>query len=257
MNRKGTILLILVAFGFLSVVLLFHTLDVTGSKSAFIGKIQLDAIEKMGEGEKILFFIEKGAEYAVHEAAYDLGKRHGGVRCQWGEYVIWRFEGECNPVDNIEDKFKEYFNIHLNAYLSVLYEVYSVDARYNISDIELEGGKIIGKSNKDIVLSDENVVYKIKPHFSTDMDYDLNIYRDILKKIEESADCLITEEKDLNNCIAGWRIEKGDKIFIFEIEGKEKYPIFENKLELRPITINFAMTVDDIEAKASGTEGLM
>lgn len=256
MDRKGAILWIIVAFGFLSAVLFYNTLDITGSRSAFIGKVQLNAIEKMGEGEKILFFIDKGAEYAVHEAAYDLGKNHGGIGCQWGEYVIWRFEGACNPVDNIEYKFKEYFNIHLNAYLSVLYEVYSVDTRYDISDIELKDGKIIGRAKKNIVLEGEGIIYNIKPYFSTDMDYDLGIYEAALKEIEESADCLVTEEKNLNNCIPGWKIEKGNKVIVFEIESEEKYPIFEYELQLKPIVINFAMDIGDIEAKASETEGL-
>lgn len=257
MNRKGTILLILVAFGFLGVVLLFYTLDISGSKSSSIGKLQLDAIGKMAEGEKILFFIDKSAEYSIHEALYDLGKKHAGVRCQWGGYTIWKFEGECNPTRNVRNKFKEYFNLRFNSYLSVLKEVYSVDIRYTVDDIGLEGGKVLGKSNSVIELGDKDVIYKIRPRFSVDMNYDLNIYEEILKKIEKSADCLVTEEKDLNKCIPGWKIEKGNNIFVFEIVSEKKYPIFEDKLELRPITINFAMIVDDIKSKASETEGLV
>ena len=158
-----------------------------------IGELQGEIIKTYGEGERVLFFIERSVLLARDKAIEELGQNGGIINEKCKENIngkslgIW--DSKCN-VDEIKKNIFFYLNKNLNFYLEK-YEDFKIEK--DNYEFEIKEKKLIGKSKKPLSFSvyrgDINVGnYLVEPDFSINFDYDLGIYNKLYEKALYIAD---------------------------------------------------------------------
>lgn len=121
-NKKGTIIfvpfIVIMSFVLLAyAAVLFQMAEPITKQS--VGELAGSLMQRYGDGEKFLFYVDKSAGYAASDAVYDLGLNGGTkenekcrkVKYLENEYLIW--DKDCKPnkqnfIGYFESRFKDY-----------------------------------------------------------------------------------------------------------------------------------------------------
>lgn len=256
MNKKGIFVPTLVVVTLVILIYAYVVLTTKGldlpSPSKVIGEVQLKMVEQYQRGEEILLYVDQAAKHSGYKAADDLGENGGfynNFPCdRIKEYTIWQLSGECNPVENLEDNFKNYFNKNLNVYLrsypGVKIPVNNYEYTLKILDEDLEITGLAKDSITTKVAKDFEIEYAILPSFKQKIKYSLSDYQKIIDEIkkEDTLDCLKRSSEDLKNCLweryeFEWKIKKEGDIVKFDV-GKAYL--------FKPIIIKFAINLTNL-----------
>ncbi len=152
MDRKATIVLLVSSIGFLvtALLLLNHNIRLE------TGKMHLELLGTAAEGEQLLFFLDKSAEYALEGAVADVK-----------DFCIENERG-C------ENKLKERFEQHFSSYVNLAnaeygaefgVEDYELDYEYNPASITFS---VAGRSK--ISIQRDDIVYSVVHDFGVSGD---------------------------------------------------------------------------------------
>lgn len=132
MNKKAQffdIFLVLITIFFLTYIYLnFH--HKYNKFEIKLGEREIRMIEAVKDIEKILFYIDLAAGYAIPQTLFDLAQRGGILEPKCGKYlnyVIWYDGNECYPdIKEVNKNFNLLCNKNLNPYL----EQYGLNNNY-------------------------------------------------------------------------------------------------------------------------------
>jgi hypothetical protein len=242
MNKKGSVIHWII-FGILAGFGIFFVLRVDTDIEGVTGKWQADFLEDYYlEAEKDLLVRDQAAKFAGWQTVLELGEKGGFVEgsCESMEdYSLWNGpEGWCVFLPDI----KEVFSMKVKEKLKIY------------SEIKTEGKDLIGKGNKETIMSPyvpksslvvvPYVKYIYDTSFRVDLGYDFDEYEEILGEAQD----LVSECKDntvLEECIgqemkSHWKLkdcndeeywEEGRKV-LFCVESKSKVINSEGELVL-------------------------
>ncbi len=229
--RKGSIFepLLLLAL-LISLTYAFYTFQYTAQPDKMkIGDLQGNIIKAYGEGERVLFFIEKSALLAREQAIKELGENAGMIEYKCKEDVdgklLWVWGSKCN-ANEIEKNYFAYLNKNLNFYLEKYGDFKIENDNY---EFEIKEKKLIGKSKKPLefwIYREKQKVgnYYAKPDFSIDFDYDLSIYKNLYEKalyIENNC----KDENCAKEQLKDYKAEIKTMENFFDVEVNAGYPI--------------------------------
>ena len=194
-----------------------------------IGELQGNIIKTYGEGERVLFFIERSALWAREQAIRELGENAGMIEYKCKEDVdgelLWVWDSKCN-ANEIEKNYFTYLNKNLNFYFDK-YEDFKIEK--DNYEFEIKEKKLMGKSKKPLefwiykgILKVGN--YYLKPDFYIDFDYDLNIYNNLYEKalyIENNC----KDENCAKEQLKDYKAEVKSMENFFDVEVNEGYII--------------------------------
>lgn len=212
--------------------------DLEKNKIIETGKIPDAVLYFSLSEEETKLFVQKSVEYSSFNAIKQLGDDGGILKNQNCEkingYVIWK--DKCYFSDNLQGNFFERFTEIFDEYAN----------EYGLSEINSEWR--IDENNKLAIETKgrEELEYKnIKYGFEIDrkylLDYDFNVYTEILKKANE---CIKDEESkgaSRNNLFEKCR---NDKDFKWNIKVEEKYVLFDvlkSYKNLGDVAVKFAI----------------
>ena len=282
-RKKGMILVLGLAILF-SVIMGMLFVRIGAKKSQFnaiLGETQLGLIEKYTEGEKILFYVDQAAKYSIYDAIDDLSSnvvasenKCGTYRYGGKEYVLWQSETEsieyCMP--DYKANLGKVINEKLDAYFDK--EILGVNIPKQNYDFVFEEGdklKISGIATVPISIKilcgkdrSECGVYKVKPSFSHEVDYNLSDYAIMKGKLKGVIeDCKAKQDligsPELQQCVDNkmgkdrdleWEkiVKEGypsrgmeeDRVVAFNVVSDKKMPSSDNN-----IVYKFAIFIPD------------
>jgi len=274
-GKKGMIAILILAIFFFAIMgTLFIKLQSKKSQfNATLGETQLELIEKYTKGEQILFYIDQASKYSIYEAVYDLSLNGGFFDYKCGDYNgygLWQSEKEdieyCSP--DYRNNFGKFISTRLDSYLSKgIFEINPPIDNYDFIFEEDEKTKIHGIATIPLSIpilcgkdKTECGVYKVKPSFTHQIDYNLNDYGIIKEKLMKiTEECKkeqdLTDNENLKQCVYGrmgsykgleWKSipkeesQEEDRNFAFEATSIKKISFHDNN-----IIYKFAIFIPD------------
>ncbi|MFC1704945.1 hypothetical protein ACFLZ6_01300 [Nanoarchaeota archaeon] len=267
-HKKGMVLILVlgVLFGIMIMPLLYIRLEEKRFQfDREIGDIQYSAIELYQEADKVLFYVDESARYAVHQAVYDLALNGGFAEVNQAliGYAIWAPGNYPEPKKALPVFVDKYLNEYLAAYPETLpinnYD-YFVDQK---DKLEVNG---IAAINLDFNKEDEKETYStdysIKPSFKVIMDYNIYDYELLNQASYEMVNYVANceGEKTFDECVTesvsdansklisrNMQIDEGPnsgRTYGFSAKSSKKviaYDSSDSKTEFRPVVIKFAL----------------
>ena len=174
-----------------------------------IGKSALDLMNSYDVVNDFKIYLDKSVELASCQALYDQGKNGGYLDNKCGkekDYAKW--DTNCNPLASLEEDYGEYFSRELEKH---------IDFKPNYA-YSFNNGNFLGKTDDKIEKTSENTKYYVNPSFSIKPRLDLNVYRDIAKRLNDNVVCF--SNKDPRDCVKddNWKMRKEGKLVFFDIE---------------------------------------
>src|SRR3989344_451069 len=126
MNRKGTVIGILTALGFLAALIVYLNVNPedVSQYEKYLGDIQFKVLSAYYGSENLMFFYDKVIEYGVYESVYELGQKGGFNKeseCgEYNSYSVWYDKSslkKCYPR-NLEKDFFSLFEKNFNEMIS-------------------------------------------------------------------------------------------------------------------------------------------
>ena len=126
MNKKGTVIGILTALGFLAALIVYLNVNPedVSQYEKYLGDIQFKVLSAYYDGESSMFFYDKVIEYGVYKGVYELGQKGGfNEESECGEYNgynVWYDKSspkKCYPK-NLEKDFFGLFEKNFNEMIS-------------------------------------------------------------------------------------------------------------------------------------------
>src|SRR3989344_5115392 len=125
MNRKGTVIGILTALGFLAALIVYLNVNPEDNPyEKYLGDIQFKVLSAYYGSENLMFFYDKVIEYSVYESVYELGQKGGFNKesgCgEYNSYSVWYDKSslkKCYPR-NLEKDFFSLFEKNFNEMIS-------------------------------------------------------------------------------------------------------------------------------------------
>ena len=154
MNRKGTVIGILTALGFLAALIVYLNVNPedVSQYEKYLGDIQFKVLSAYYGSENLMFFYDKVIEYGVYESVYELGQKGGFNKeseCgEYNSYSVWYDKSslkKCYPR-NLEKDFFSLFEKNFNEMISNS-EYSEIDGYegYNCEIFDLNGKKYLIK----------------------------------------------------------------------------------------------------------------
>lgn len=266
-KRKKAMILILSLALLFWVIMGMLFVRIASKKSQFnatLGETQLELIGKYTQGEQILFYVDQASKYSIYKAAYDLSLNGGFFEYKCGDYKgygLWQNETKtieyCSP--DYKKNFGRFINARLDAYLND--EIFDVKLLTDNYDFVFEGEdktRVNGIATVPISLKllcgkgkTECGVYKVKPSFTHEIDYNINDYEIIKEKLSKiTEECKKEQDSILNEklkeCVyqrmgdykgLAWKampktlsIIREDRNFAFEVTSNKKMPFHDNNI---------------------------
>lgn len=275
-RRKKTMILIIslaILFWVITGMLFVRIAAKKAQFNATLGETQLGLIENYIKGEKILFYIDQAAKYSIYAAIYDLSLNGGFFDYKCGDYKgygLWQSEKEemeyCSP--DYKNSFSKFISTRLDSYINE--GIMGINIPTNNYDFVFEEGektKIHGIATTPLSIpllcgkdKTECGVYKVKPSFFQQVDYNLNDYEMIKEKLIKIAEeCKkeqdLADAENLKQCVYSkmgsykgleWKAipkeasAEEDRNFAFEAVSDKKMPFNDDK-----IVYKFAIFVPD------------
>ncbi|MBD3361315.1 hypothetical protein GF358_00830 [Candidatus Woesearchaeota archaeon] len=200
-----------------------------------IGEQEAALMDVYKKEDKLLFYVDKSAEYSVYHA-FDYLARNGGAKKNQlpvfseNGFVYWYKDNNKLYRDiDLYDSFRHYLNMYLNTYFSK-YPKFIPKDNY---EFVVRDNKVIGVAVKPVLLNifpnmisnknyfsvasmvskdlDLNMltglgVYAVRPSFSVDAEIDLDDFALLFDKMDVLLDCL--KSNTVGTCVNSIRSDE-------------------------------------------------
>jgi len=271
MNRKGFFTLILALGGIGLLVYAYIVLQGLHTHSGELGERQESMLRIYEKAERDLLYVDKSAEYSLNTAILSLNSKGGYDDEACGNadgYAFWQTkEKNCIPdhamvTSHIILLAGKQFSSYLSGY--AFYQFPADNYDYFITHDDKV--HFYGIALQNLLYSDDNMKYSIKPSFHTSS-YDLFSHYDEAKKIPLLTDAILKCEqaKALSECVTEqtglmsspdyeWSVDCDNKmtdsettrIFAFCITPSSTVMSLGEKIALVKPTLKFALYIADV-----------
>jgi len=199
-----------------------------------IGNRATEVYSVYQKAEDALLYIDKSAEYSFYKSiSQNMNNLDTNCGAEEGYTLLVLGEDTCFLDDNIiKVKFEVAFNKYISEYLNLYKDLNLKDIKYNL---DLDREKVNGKSDKEIVIEDNNIKYTIKPSFMFKNSFDVkkafmdanNEIKKVYVLCKSDKSCW---DKNLNK---NFSLKNNGKFFMLDIDTGYKYGINKEKLILK------------------------
>jgi len=231
-NKKSQVLVYGLIFGLLLAIATFYmAYYLKILPKDYLGENSLIILKAGSEAEKTSLYIRLSAQYASEDSIIQLAEKGGFDSAKCGEnkgYNLMNNDlGSCFP--DYESNLKSIFARNLDLYLSKYPKDIPREYEIELKDSTKFNGKAISTINikgKNLTSKQEPLMeYKIIPYFSSEVDFDLNIFEGIKTKAAALIS-LCEKEAELEKCISqnsNWNIVEVDSRTVnFDIDSQKK-----------------------------------
>ena len=223
-SKKGTVLLWLAVFGLIAALGIFLAMTaVEKEPGVYKGKQQLELLGVYNDAEKILFYVDQCAKYAVPNALEEISEKGGFFEISpcgmYLGYQVWN--EECMP--DYEENVKSAIDKRLNPYFAE--KVYDITIPKDNYDYLILDNGIAGIAKEDLHFYTPfpgRIEYYVKPSFTVRVEHGIGEYNtltfQVLALIERCKD-----SENLGKCVEenkpdGWNLNYCD---MFSSEERE------------------------------------
>src|SRR3989344_6008017 len=165
-NNKGIFMPVFVVLVLLLLSVTSISLYLSNKKALdlHIGNRATEVYSVYQKAEDALLYIDKSAEYSFYKSiSQNMNNLDTNCGAEEGYTLLVLGEDTCFLDDNIiKVKFEVAFNKYISEYLNLYKDLNLKDIKYNL---DLDREKVNGKSDKEIVIEDNNIIYTIKTSF--------------------------------------------------------------------------------------------